>query len=90
MNLSIAGVSLCIVSFAVALLDKPALWPDLSKFTQPLSDGLPRQAQVVTAWPAGTISKLCRDNIVRDGLDPTTFLTYSISFNDVRLKVVIA
>ncbi|KAH8199506.1 hypothetical protein TruAng_006319 [Truncatella angustata] len=69
-------------TLTTALLDKPALWKDLSKFTQPLADGLPRQGQVISAWPSGTLSKLCWDNIVRDKLDPGTFQTYSVSFND--------
>jgi hypothetical protein len=69
--------------FANALLDHPALWPTLDKFTQPLADGLPAKPQIIDAWPAGTISSLCRDRIIADKLDPTTFQGYSIYVDDV-------
>ncbi|ETS86897.1 hypothetical protein PFICI_00725 [Pestalotiopsis fici W106-1] len=70
------------LAVANGALSKPALWPNLGKFSPDLTAGLPMPGYQVTQWPAGTISQGCLYIADRDGQDPAFFRAYSVLLND--------
>lgn len=65
-----------------ALLDKPSLWPNLNFLGEQLSN-LPATSSQVTAWAGSSISQVCRDRAVSEGVDPSTMKQYSVALGDV-------
>ncbi|KAF3012796.1 hypothetical protein E8E14_006609 [Neopestalotiopsis sp. 37M] len=65
------------LAVANGALSKPALWPNLDKFSPDLTDDLPMPGYSITEWPSGTISQGCLNIANRDGQNPSSFRAYS-------------
>lgn len=78
-------IQLALASLALSQqINKPAAWPNLDQFG-PALNTLPRTTYTISPWVNGYISQGCRDRVVLDGRDPTSFKSFTVSMGDVSI-----
>ncbi|KAH8895567.1 hypothetical protein GQ53DRAFT_820390 [Thozetella sp. PMI_491] len=82
-----AGLAtLVLPNAALALLDKPALWPNLDFLKSGLASVLPGHSHTVAQFQDGWIANACKERAIAEGYDPWKFKTYVVTYDDCGVE----